>query len=138
MGNYFSYSPISSDNRLLLINERDLFVVGENNIIIIDTKNKEIIKNIFLHLNGYLSYVYKLSDNFILAGFWNKYIGQLEYDDIKKDLKLISNIGQKYSGSLKELYNISLISTFNNSLIVSSYCDDLHNSSLIIHQLKNK
>ena len=78
----------------MLINERDLFVKSGKNIIIIDTKNKKIIKDINLDLSGYLSYIYKLSENIILVGFWNKYIGQLEYDDIKKDLKLISNIGQ--------------------------------------------
>ena len=122
----------------MLINERDLFVVGEKNIIIIDIKNKVIIKNIFLQLNGYLSNVYKLSENFRLAGFWYKYIAQLEYDDIKKDLKLVSNKGQKYTGTLRELYKISLISIFNNSLIVSSYYDDFNKSSLIIHQLKKK
>ena len=130
------FSTISPKNQLLLINERDLFVVGEKHISIIDIKNKEIIKNIFLHLSGYLSYMYKLSENIILAGFWNKYIGQLEYDDIKKELKFISNIGQEYSSSSRDLYNVTSI-IFNNSLIVSSYDEDFI-SSLIIYQLKTK
>jgi len=136
--NNLSLLSIPSEKQLLLINERDLFVIGSKNIIIIDTKNKEIIKDIKLDFSGYLSCMYKLSDNIILAGFWNKYIGQLEYDDIKKNLKLISDIGQQYSSSNSELYGISSISIYNNSLIVSSYDDDFNKSSLIIHQLKKK
>ena len=71
--------------------------------------------------------------------FWQDFginiLEQLEYDDIKKDLKFISNLGQKYCGTTLELYNISLVSIFNNSLIVSSY-DNFKSSSLIIHKLK--
>ena len=130
----FTYSA----NQLHLINKKDLFLIGESKITIIDTKKKEIIKKIELDISGYLSCVYKLSDNILLAGFWNKYIAQFEYDENKKNLKLISNIGKKYSHSNSPLFSVTSISIFNNSLIVYSYDNDDRNSSLIIHQLKRK
>ena len=52
-----------SKNQLLLMNKNDLFAIGSKNIIIIDTKCKEIIKNIKVDLSGYLSSIYKLSKN---------------------------------------------------------------------------
>ena len=71
------------------MNKNDLFVIGQNNIIIIDIKNKEIIKNIKIDLSGYLTSIYKLSENILIAGFWRNNIGQFEYDVNKKDIKLI-------------------------------------------------
>ena len=125
-----------SKNQLLLMNKNDLLVIGKTNIIIIDIKNKEIIKNIKVDLSGYLSSIYKLSENILIAGFWNNYIGQLEYDENKKDIKLISNIGQEWSSS--SIFDASSISILKNNLIVFPYNNDLGNSSLIIYQLKNK
>ena len=125
-----------SKNQLFLMNKNDLFVAGNKNIMIIDIQKKEIIKNIKLDLSGYLTYLYKLSDNIIIAGFWNNYIGQFEYDKDKKNLKLISNIGEKWHDS--EIFGASSISIFNNNLIVSPYNNQLGNSSLIIYKLKNK
>ena len=105
-------------------------MIGQTNIIIIDIKNKEIIKNIKVDLSGYLSSIYKLSENILIAGFWNNYIGQLEYDENKKDIKLISNIGQEWSSS--SIFDASSISILKNNLIVFPYNNDLGNSSLII------
>ena len=110
--------------------------LDKKNIIIIDTNNKEIIKNIKVDISGYLSSIYKLSDNIILAGFWRNCIGQFEYDIKKKDIKLISEIGQKWSSS--QIFDVSSISIFNNNLIAAPYNNDLHDSSLIFYQLKNK
>ena len=118
------------------MNKNDLFVIGAKTIIIIDIKNKEIIKNIKVDLSGYLSSIYKLSENILIAGFWNNYIGQFEYDENKKDIKLISNIGQEWSSS--PIFAVSSISILKNNLIVFPYNNDLDNSSLIIYQLKNK
>ena len=118
------------------MNKNDLFVIGAKTIIIIDIKNKEIIKNIKVDLSGYLSSIYKLSENILIAGFWNNYIGQFEYDKNKKDIKLISNIGQEWSSS--PTFGVSSISILKNNLIVFPYNNDLDNSSLIIYQLKNK
>ena len=125
-----------SKNQLLIMNKNDLFVVGAKEIFIIDINNKEIIKNIKLDLSGYLTSIYKLSENILIAGFWRNYIGQLEYNENKKIIKLISNIGQKWSSS--PMFDVSSISIFNNSLIVAPYNNDLGNSSLIIYKLKNK
>jgi len=132
--NNFSFSD--SKNQLLLMNKNDLLVIGQKNIIIIDTKSKEIIKNINVDLSGYLASIYKLSDNILLAGFWRNCIGQFEYDIKKKDIKLISEIGQKWSSS--KIFDVSSISIFNNNLIAAPYNNDLHDSSLIFYQLKNK
>lgn len=125
-----------SKNQLLLMNKNDLFAIGAKNIIIIDTKCKEIIKNIKVDLSGYLSSIYKLSKNILIAGFWRNNIGQFEYDENKKDIKLISNIGQKWSSS--KIFAVSSITILNNNLIVTPYNNDLDNCSLIIYQLKNK
>jgi hypothetical protein len=118
------------------MNKNDLFVVGAKDIFIIDINSKEIIKNIKLDISGYLSSIYKLSENFLKAGFWRNYIGQLEYNESKKIIKLISNKGQKRSSS--PIFDVSSISILNNSLIVAPYNNDLGNSSLIIYKLKNK
>ena len=125
-----------SKNQLLLMDKKDLLVAGQINIIIIDIQKKEIIKKVNLDLSGYLTYIDKLSDNIIIAGFWNNYIGQLKYDKYKKSLNLISNIGESWSDF--EIYDVSSISIFKNNLIISPYNNNLGNSSLIIYQLKNK
>jgi len=102
-------------------------------------KKKEIIKKLDLHISGYLTYIGKLSDNIIIAGFWNDYIGQFEYDKNTKNLKLISNIGEKYyTPNNSAIYDITSISIFKNNLIVSPYRNSLYGSSLIVYQLKNK
>ena len=123
-----------SKNQLLLMNKNDLLLALDINIIIIDIQKKEIIKKLDLHLSGYLSYIDKLSDNIIIAGFWKNYIGQLEYDKNKKSLKLISNKGEKWSKH--GIYNVSSISIFKNNLIVAPHFNSLYSSSLIIYQLK--
>jgi hypothetical protein len=125
-----------SINQLLLMNKNDLLVAGQTNIIIIDTQKKEIIKNIKVDISGYLSSIYKLSENILIAGFWSNYIGQLEYDVNKKDIKLISKIGQKWSSS--SIFAVSSISILNNNLIVTPYNNNLSYSSLIIYKLKNR
>ena len=126
-----------SKNQMLLMNKNDLLVAGNKNIIIIDIIKKEIIKEIKLKIDGYFSSMYKLSYNIILAGYWYNYIEQLEYDEIKKELKIISNSKTKnYIGH--ELLETSSISILNNNLIVATYNNTLNNSSLIIYKYKNK
>ena len=70
------------------MNKNDLLVIGQKNIIIIETNNNEIIKNNNVDLSGYLTSIYKLSDNIILAGFLENYIGQFEYNIKQKNIKL--------------------------------------------------
>ena len=130
---YFS----DSHNQFLLMNEKDLFVSGQKSICIIDIQQKEIIKMIdLININGYLSSIYKLPNNIIIAGFWANYILQLEYDEIKKELRIISEIkGKKRETS--DLFNIKSLSIFNNKLIVSTYDNKIGPSSLIVYKLKN-
>jgi len=89
--------------------------------------------------SDYLTYIDKLSDNIIIAGFWNNYIVQFEYDKNTKNLKLISNIGEKYyTPNNSAIYDVSSISIFKNNLIAFPYKNSLYGSSLIVYQLKNK
>ena len=88
--------------------------------------------------SGYLTYIDKLSDNIIIAGFWNNYIVQFEYDKNTKNLKIISNIGEKNSSLNFSIYDVSSISIFKNNLIAFPYKNSLFGSSLIVYQLKNK
>ena len=127
---YFS----DSHNSLLLMNNNDLLVAGQEEILIIDVHKKKIIKNIELHINGYLSSMYKLSYNIILAGYWSNYIEQLQYDEIKKEIKVISRTSQISRGH--ELYKVASISIFNNNYIASPYDNKLGNSSIIIRKFK--
>ena len=133
-----NFYTCNTNNELLLMDKNDLFVTGNKAIIIVDIKKKEIIKKIDLYISGYLTYIGKLSDNIIIAGFWNNYIGQLEYDKNTKNLKLISNIGQNHSHSSSGIFDVPSISIFKNNLIISPYNSDLYGSSLIVYQLKNK
>ena len=128
----------NKNNELLLMDKNDLFVTGNKAIIIVDIKKKEIIKKMDLYISGDLTYIGKLSDNIIIAGFWNNYIGQLEYDKNTKNLKLISNIGQNHSHSSSGIFDVPSISIFKNNLIISPYYSDLYGSSLMVYQLKNK
>ena len=129
---------VSSHNQLLRMDKNDLLVAGNTNILIIDIQTKKIIKNIKLNVCGYLSSAYKLSDNIIIAGFWSNNIGILEYDKNNKNLKLISNTGEKRNYHDFKIFNVSSISIFKNNLMVTPYNNDLGNSSLIVYQLKNK
>ena len=127
----------NSDAQLILINKKDLLSAGNNSITIIDIQRKEIIKYIELSLqNGYLSSIYKLSNNRILAGYTDNYIEQLEYDEIQKELKVISDSSQKNDKGI--LSNFAPISIFNNNLIVAPYDNTLGDSSIIIYKLKYK
>ena len=121
--------------QLLLMNKKDLFIVGDKKIMIIDIQKKEITKQVELNIKGYLSSMYKLSNNFILAGYWYNYMEVLEYDELKKEFKEIKEMEQK---EYKEIFATSSISIFNNKLIVASYNNKLGHSSLIVYQLKNK
>ena len=112
-------------------------MAGKKDIIIVDIEKKEIIKNIQFNAYGNLSSIYLLSNNIIIIGFWNNNIQQYEYDEIKRELKLISYIEGNNSPE-SGLYYINSISLFNN-LIVSPYNNGLNNSSsLLIHKLKKK
>ena len=103
-------------NELILMNNNDLLVSENQSIIIIDINKKKIIKNIKLNINnyGYLSSIYKISHNILLVGYWNNYIEQIEYDEIKKDLKLIScnekksNISNIFTKKMKYLQYLYL------------------------------
>ena len=130
---YFSHAH----NHLLLMNERDLFIAGSDILLIIDIQKKEITKSIKINKCGYLSSMYKISDNIIIAGFWKNYIEQLEYDKDEKELKVISKTEAKNYYS-HDLFDISSIAIFNDKLIVAPYDNKLGNSSLIIYKLKNK
>ena len=130
IGSYFS----DSKNQLLLMNEKDLFVLGKEEIFIIDAQKEVMVKKIKIEAVGYISFIYRLSNNIILIGYWNNYIEQLKYDEIEKELKIISNTEQK-SHSGFALYDVSSISIYND-LIVSPYDNVLEHSSLIIYKLK--
>ena len=123
------------------MNKNDLILLGNYNIIIIDIQKKEIINNIDHKVIGCLTFMYKLTEKMILLGGWGNYIEQIEYDEIEKNIKVISNNNKNdYFSSNKnfEMFDISSISVFNNKLIVSPYKNKLDNSSLIIYQIKNK
>ena len=133
---YFS----DAHNHLLLMNERDLFIAGSDTLLIIDIQKKEITKSIKINKCGYLSSMYKISDNIIIAGFWKNYIEQLEYDKNKKEFKVISKTEAKNKDDYYsyDLFDISSISIFNDKLIVAPYDNEVGDSSLIIYKLKNK
>lgn len=86
------------------MNKTDLLLAGDNSITIIDINKKEIIKYIKLEMkSGFLSSIYKISNKRILSGFWDNYIEQLEYDEKKKEFKVISGTIQKKSEGLEFL-----------------------------------
>ena len=131
---YFFFSD--SQNNMLLMNKNDLFLLGSQEIFILDIQKKEIIKKINLKVDaGYLSSLCKLSDNILLAGFWKNYIEQLEYDEIKKEFKVISKTSKKEDKNL-ELYETSSIAILKNNLIVAPFKNKLGGSSLIIYKYK--
>ena len=125
----------SSKNNMLLMNKNDLFLLGSQDILILDIQNKIIIKKIKIEFSGYLTSIYKLSDNILLAGYWNNYIEQLEYDEIKKEFKVISKTSKKKNKNY-ELYEASSIAILKNNLIVAPFDNDLNGSSLIIYKYK--
>ena len=90
----------NSHDHMILMNKNDLFVIEDIGIIIIDIQKKEIIKEIKLKTEGFFYSMYKLSNNILLAGHWRNYIEQLEYDEIKKEFKTISNTRKKEYGHL--------------------------------------
>ena len=128
--------PISdTKTQLLKMNKNDLFVAGDKKIMIIDIQKKEIIKQVELNIDGHLSSMYKLSNNFIIAGYWNNGMEVLEYDELKKEFKGFHKMEKKeYEG----FPATSSIAIFNNKLIVAPYNNQSGNSSLIVYQLKNK
>ena len=130
---YFS----DSKNHILLMNKNDLFLLGNKSIVIIDIQKREIIKQIEIKVEGYLSSMYKLSNNILIAGYWCNYIEQLEYDDIKKEFKVISNSRKKKYKSLS-LYQTSSIAIFKNNLIAAPYDNKLGKTSIIIYKYKSK
>ena len=124
---------------ILFLNEKDLLIVGSYNLLIIDIQKKEITKNIKINKCGYLTSIYKISDNIFIAGYWNNYIEQLEYDKNIKEFIVISKTEAKKNNDYSyDLFNTSSISIFNDKLIVAPYDNKLGNSSLIIYKLKNK
>ena len=129
---YFSFSD--STNGLILMNNEDLFVACKNSIYIVDIEKKEISIGFNMNRKGYLNSIYKLSNNILLVGYQNNYIEQIEYDEIKKELKIISKIYKN-----KDSNPIEFISLFNNDLIVAPYKNfDKKGGSLRIYKLKNK
>ena len=111
---YFSFSD--STNGLILMNNKDLLVTCKNLIYIVDIEKKEISIGFNMNRKGYLNSIYKLSNNILLVGYQNNYIEQIEYDEIKKELKIISKIYKN-----KDSNPIEFISLFNNDLIVAPY-----------------
>ena len=81
--------------------------------------------------------MYKLSNNILIAGYWCNYIEQLEYDDIKKEFKVISKTRKKKYETLS-LYETSSIAIFKNNLIAAPYDNKLGKTSLIIYKYKSK
>jgi WD40 repeat protein len=132
-----NFFTTDKNNQLLLMNKKDLFVIGKESIKIVDIRKKEIIKTIKVPSVGvgFIYSMHKLADNFLLVGFCENLIEQLEYDEINQEFKLISfTEKKKYNGP--DLYKVSSISTFNNELIVAPYDNCLGKSSLIIYKLK--
>ena len=132
--NNFFFS--NSKKIMLLMNKNDLFLLGNQEILILDIQKKEIIKEIKLKIDsGFLSSMYKLSDNILLAGYWKNYIEQLKYDEIKKEFKVISKTNKKEYKNY-ELYETSSIAILKNNLIVAPFENSLDGSSLIIYKYK--
>ena len=132
---YFS----SSKNQMILMNKNDLLLAGNENILVIDVQNKIIAKNIQHIINGSIYTMYKLNDKRILLGGLGNYIEQIEYDEIKKNIKVISNNGKKDKIFTENFASpgIFSISVFKNNLIVSPFNNKSDYNSLIIYQLKN-
>lgn len=127
----------NSKNHMLLMNKNDLFLLGSETIYILDIQKKEIIKEIKMgNVYGNLSSLYKLSDNILLAGYWYNYIEQIEYDEIKKEFKVISKTRKKENKYLGELSETSSIALLKNNLIAAPFDNSLNGSSLIIYKYK--
>ncbi len=127
----YDFSFSESKNKILLMNKKDLLLVGKKKFIILDIQKKEKIKEIKLEISDYLCFIYKLTNNIIIAGCGYNYIEQLKYDDTKRELKKISSKGIKNFETLY-LKNCTSLSIFNNDLIVFPKS----NNSLIIYKLK--
>jgi len=128
---YFS----DSNSDMLLMNKNDLFLLGSQDILILDIQNKIIIKKIKIEFSGYLTSIYKLSDNILLAGYWCNYIEQIEYDAIKKKFKVISKTSKK-EYNYSSLYETSSIAILKNKLIAAPFNNNFGGSSLIIYKYK--
>ena len=116
------------------MNNKDLLVAGQSSIYIVDIEKKEISIGFNMIRGGFLESIYRLSNNNLLVGHQHNYIEQIEYDEIKKELKIISKIYKN-----KDSNPIEFISLFNNDLIVAPYKNfDKKGGSLIIYKLKNK
>ena len=126
-----------SKNEMILMNKNDLLLAGKKGIIILDVQEKTIVKRIEISSPGYLSYISKISNNILIAGHWHNFIEQWEYDEVKKEIKVISCTKTKEPFGSGVLFDISSISIFNNKLIISPYDNSLDNSSLIIYKYKN-
>ena len=122
-------------NQMILMNKNDLLLAGNVNILVIDVQNKIIAKNIQHIMNGSICTMYKLNDKRILLGGLGNYIEQIEYDEIKKNIKVISNNGKKDKIVVNYFpsHVISSISVFKNNLIVSPFNNKYDHSSLIIY-----
>jgi hypothetical protein len=132
---YLSLSKI----QMILMNKNDLLLAGNENILVIDVQNKIIAKNIQHIINGSIYTMYKLNDKRILLGGLGNYIEQIEYDEIKKNIKVISNNGKKDKIVTENFASpgIFSVSVFKNNLIVSPFNNKSDHTSLIIYQLKN-
>ena len=128
---YFS----DSNSDMLLMNKNDLFLLGSQDILILDIQNKIIIKKIKIEFSGYITSIYKLSDNILLAGYWCNYIEQIEYDAIKKKFKVISKTSKK-EYNYSALYETSSIAILKNKLIAAPFNNNFGGSSLIIYKYK--
>jgi len=134
--NYYSYFK----NKMILMNKNDLLISINDKILVIDVQRKIIVKNIYHKIKGSMCFMYKLTDKMILLGGYGNYFEQIEYDGIKKNIKVISNKGKKddnFVSSYGASCDISSISVFNNNLIVTPYNNKYEGSSIIIYQLKN-
>ena len=125
-----------SKNEMILMNKNDLLLVGNKDIIIIDVQEKIIVKRIEITSPGYLSYISKISNNILIAGHWYNFIEQWEYNEVKKEIKVISSTKKKEHFDIG-LFDISSILIFKNKLIVSPYDNSLEDVSLIIYKYKN-
>ena len=129
---YFS----ESKNKLLLMNKKDLFLIGKYEIVLVDIKKKQKVKEIKFENIDIVSSIYKLTDNTIIIGYCNNYIEQLKYDEKKKEFKMVSRMGiKKFDSSVRN--KVNSISIFNNDLIVAPYYNNYSDFSLIIYKFKN-
>ena len=114
-------SPLK--NQIFLMNKND-FLAGNETFLIIDFQKKIIINNIHYKIIGQLPFIYRLTEKMILLN-WGNYIEQIEYDEVKKSIKIISNFDLN-----SKIYDITSTCEFNNNLIVSSYKNQLGYFSL--------